>query len=191
MAWSDRKKRSIVGGFIVFIMIFSVFGIVMNYTMSDTKQKYEYNGIEFKGTKDGFAANIGGKDYTFYALPTDLEFYNIPEEAKKLLKQPMLAVTYDPDSYLAETMAEAQFIMEQQLMPKIVIQRAMTNSSGTGLKQMSCENATEKEPVLEFRESDETLIKVEGGCVIFNAVDHADVLRQEELSRYIILGVME
>jgi hypothetical protein len=192
MAWSEKQKKAVVGGFIVFIMVFSIFGIVMNYTMNDTQQRdYEYYNFTFKTTNEGLSTEIDGKEYTFLILPTDVDFYEVPDQAKQLLKQPMFTVTYDPASYLAEAMAEAQFILEQQLMPEKVIQRALTNNSGTQMLQANCANATKGEPVIEFRESEETLIEVKDNCLILNAVDQYDIIRQEELIRYVILGVIE
>jgi len=192
MAWSEKQKRGVVGGFIVFIMIFSVFGIVMNYTMNDSsKQEYEYGDFTFKVTNEGLVTAIDGKEQVFLILPSDVDFYDVPKEAKELLKQPMFTVTYDPKSYLAEAMAEAQFVLEQQLTPEKVIQRALINNSGTTIMQASCANATKGEPVIEFKESDETLIEVKDNCLILNAIDQSDIIRQEELIRYIITGVIE
>jgi len=189
MAWSEQKKRAVVGGFIAFIMIFSIFGIVMNYTVTGGNEKYQYGDYEFKIKDGAYVTEINGKEHAFIALPTDVDFYNISSEVKAMLKKPVLTVTYAPASTLAEAMAEAQFLLEQ-LHPEIIIQRALTDNNGTSLPQASCADATDANPVIEFRESDQTLIEAKNNCIIVHAVDESDTLRQEELLRYIILGVI-
>lgn len=187
---SEQQKKMLVGGFIAFIMVFSIFGFVANYAFMEASNTYEYLDYTFKATQTGdYTTTIDDTEYSFFILPSEVDSYEIGEGAKSLLEAESFAVTYNPASEYPELLAEAQYIMEQEL-PGTKIQRGLTDNNGTALPQITCEDGTSEKPVIYFMQANETQIAHDGACVQVHFLDQYDLLRQEELIRYIILGVI-
>jgi len=185
---SEQQKKMLVGGFIAFIMVFSIFGFVLNYSVTNTANTYEYLDHTFKATQDGYTTTIDDIEYTFYLLPSDVDSYAISEAAKSLLGANAYAVTYDPKAEYPELLAEAQYIFEQGLNVKIT--RGLTDNNGTALPNITCADGTSDMPVIYFTQANETQITHDGACIKAQFLDQYDLLRQEELLRYLILGVI-
>jgi len=187
---SENRKKMVVGGFIAFIMIASIFVVTLDYVFSPA-QGLTYNNVKFTPGSNQFFAKINGKDYSFLVYPADLEYIDVPAHAKELLTAQVLTVTYDPQSQVAESLATAQYYLEEQLQGVRIIDRAVLNNTGLALEQKSCANATTSQPVIELREGDNSSIRVEGDCISIIAFDSPDLLRMAERIAYQILGVMQ
>lgn len=181
---SEKQRKAIVGGFIVFIMIFSVFGFVMNYAFSPSEE-HQYGNYTFKQTNQGFVTKINGRDYVFFLLPQDVTDYPV-EGDLSIFDNEVISVTYDPKSNYAERMAEAQYLLEQGT--DRIIERGLTDATGTMLKNVTCENT--QNPVILMEEANETLTIIEGNCIKIKFVDEYDLIGQEERIRYEILGIL-
>jgi hypothetical protein len=178
--------------FIVFIMVFSIFGFMMNYVFG-TGENFTYNDIRFSTTEQGIKAKINGVKYTFIFAPQQVEWISMPEEtAQQLQNTKYIAVTYDPESRFATTIAEAQLYLEQQLSnADIYVERGLTNNTEyPEIKQITCASATSEQPVLELRASNSTEIIVEGDCLIANAAEEREIYAISERALYTMLGVM-
>ena len=187
MALKDNQKKMLMGGAVAFIMIMSTFAIVLNYA-TEPPSTIQYLDYKFKQTRQGYVTEIDGEEQSFFALPSDVDMIPISETAKSLLTADKYIVAYDPQSEYAEQMAEAQFMLEQNLKG---IERALTNSTGTAVPQKNCEDGTSQKPVIIFQQANETRIESDGACIQAQYVDDYDLFREEELLRYKILGVIE
>ncbi|MBI4146550.1 hypothetical protein HY489_04395 [Candidatus Woesearchaeota archaeon] len=182
------QAKTIMGIFIAAIMVFSIFGVTIEYFAgSDT---LKYNGYTFRQVNNQLLTRINGKDYTFASFPADLEYIQLTEETKKLLQKQVLVVTYDTNHTYAEASAQIQYYLETQLDSKI-IQRALTNNTNTALPQADCSTATESQPVLQLTYANTSSIKTENNCLTLKAVDPYDLLRQAERITYHVLGIMQ
>lgn len=183
------EKKTWMGLIIVFLMISSVFGFVFSFGGGGSNVQ-EYSEVKFRYVNNQWMARINGEDRGFLFFPGDLEYIDVPGEAKALLEEPGIAVTYDPASNLSENFAEAQYYFEVQLDSKF-IERALTNSEGTSLPEKSCADATPTQPVILLTQEDESAIRVEGSCIIIASYDSFAVYQQTERVIYAVLGVME
>ncbi len=186
------EYKQFIGLFIIGIMVLSTIGlIVVNYTDNAAVTKLEYNDFTFRLANNQYFARIDGIEHGFVFFPGDLEFIAIPDDVKALLQSPVLTVTYDPQSNISENLGEAQYYFEVQLSDIKMIQRSLTNSSGTELPQASCADATDAQPVVDLRLSGVSGIKAEGNCIIVNSLDAYDLYQQTERIIYSVLGVMQ
>jgi len=186
------KKKTLMAIFIVFIMIFSVFGFMMNYVFGPG-ENFTYNDIKFSATEQGVKAKINNVKYTFIFAPQQVEWISMPKKtAQQLQNTKYIAITYNPESKFATTMAEAQFYLEQQLSnADVYVERGLTNNTEyPEIKQITCATATSEQPVLELRASNSTEIIVEGNCLIANAVEEREIYAVSERVLYTMLGVM-
>ncbi len=185
------NKKMWIGLFIAFIMVFSIFGFIIDFAIQPTTQKMEYGEYTFTSTKQGYRTKVNGNEMLFLFFPGDLEYYTLTDETKQLLQAPVYTVTYDPNSTIAPNLAEAQYYLEQQLQNIKYIERALTNNTDTTLPQKTCTDATTAQPVIELLEANVTTIVTEGTCIKVKSSDPYDLYRQTERIIYHILGVMQ
>ena len=183
------NKKVWIGLFFAFIMIFSIFGIVIDSFVPT--RKLQYNDYEFKVKDQQVFTKINGIEHGFLYYPGDLEYIEMPEEAKLILEMPVITVTYDPQSYAAQNLAEAQYYFEVQLENIKVVERALTNNTGTTLPQKTCTDATAAQPVIELTMGNESSITIKNNCVKLEAADAYDIYRLTERFIYMLLGVMK
>ncbi len=188
------NKKLWMGGFIVFIMIFSMFGVLFfGFNQPTDDRTNQYNNYTFKYKNNGFATEIDGEEIFFPIFPLELEQIKVNDKTKQLLKEYAFVVTYDPKSELASNMATAQFkLFEERLKPfKKYVQRALTNSSGTVLPQLTCANATSSNPVILLQYGNETSITSEGNCITAKGNSAMGIYEVSDRIVYQMLGVME
>lgn len=184
----DSKKIMVL--FILFIMIFSVIGVVLNYSVPQSAP-LEYEGFEFRLLQNQFEVSVGGKDRLFFFFPVDVEYVNVSDDVRSLLAKPVWTVSYDPFDERNSTLAEAQYYLESQLSDVRTIERSLTSSDGSSLPQRSCDDATVSQPFLLLSFGNETGISSSGDCVTLSAVDDVDLLRLVERVSYHVFGVMK
>ncbi len=178
----------LIGLFIAFIMIASIFGVVLDYYAAPAT-KLKYNNFKFQRVNEQYVTTINGKQHTFSFFPRDLEAIQVPDGVRTLLQQPVVTVTYDPKSDMAENLGEAQYYFEVQLQD-ITIERALTDNTNTTLPKKSCSDATPEQLVVELRQSNESRITVDKNCLVVNALDPFDLYQETERIIYSGLGVM-
>jgi len=184
----DSKK--IIGLGIIGVMIFSTLGLVIvDYASNSGGGTLKYNGYKFTLAEQQYRAKVNGQQKTFLFFPRDLEYIQIPDNVKSLLEKPVLTITYDSNSTLAENLGEAQYYVEVQIGNAKSIERAVTNADGN-LPQKSCTDATDAQPVIELSQSNQSGITADGNCIKIQAVDAFDLYQQTERVVYTILGVM-
>lgn len=186
----DSKK--LIGLGIIGIMILSTLALVIVDFASNSGggTSLKYNGYKFTVTEQQIKAKVNGQQKSFFFFPRDLEYIQIPDEVKVLLQKPVLTVTYNPNSTLAESLGGAQYYVVYQLSDEKTIELALTNNEGFDLPQKSCVDATDAQPVIELAESNESGIKAQGNCITIQALDEFDLKQQTERVVYTILGVM-
>jgi hypothetical protein len=193
-----RKKKInskvLAGSVIIFLMVSSIFGVLFyGFNAPSEDRVNEYNGRIFKFKGGNFISDFEGKNVFFSFFPAELESISVDERAKVLLNNDFFVVTYDPKSSLASDMALAQFkFFEERFKPlKKDIVRALTETSGSVLEKKSCDDGTEKNPVIFFEYSNETKILGVDNCIVAKVSSAGDVYKVSDRISYLILGVME
>ena len=191
---AQKKRKKMISLFIVVVMVMSAAGFMIDYAF---KEKLEYNGFKFENTEQGFVTKLNGNKIAFNYYPTQLESINISSEAMNGIKSAkMIGVSYDPNSYLVETMAQLQYYLDMSLpeLFGIFVQKGLTNNIGYEMAELTCENATAASPVIVFLETGENEtsdFSYENSCLTFKASTEQELVMQTERLVYGISGIMQ
>ncbi len=180
------RKQWFAGGFLIAIMVMSTLGYVLG-SSADTTLSVKYNEYTFKNTKNLWTAKVQGKERMFAFLPQDVGIDNA-SILQLISSTPVLAVSYDPNSTLVESLAEAQYRLEQEISSPTII-RGITQPTGN-IAVITCKNASTTIPVLILQEGNTTRFSQDNNCIIAEAISEADVARITDRILYTFLGVM-
>lgn len=184
------KVKAVVSLGILFIMVFSVLGIVLNYS-TPAQAPLVYNDIKFTALSNSFQASVDGVKRQFLFFPSNLEHISISDDVKSALDKPVWTIAYNPLDVRNATLADAQYYIESHLSAKKSIEIALTNVTTESLPQKSCSDATSDQPVILLSFTNETLFMLENNCVKIGAVDDFDLFRHADRVVYHVLGVMK
>lgn len=179
--------KKVMGLFIIAIMLLSTLALVVIDFAGPSASTIKYGDYKFRIANGQNIVKIDGVERSFAFFPGDIEYVQVPDEAKTLLSNQVLTVSYE-EGNMSGVFAEAQYYVEYQLDTK-VIERAVS-VDGYGLPVKTCADATASQPVIFFKENDSG-ISVENNCIIISAYDAYDLLQQVERLLYIVLGVMQ
>ena len=183
------KPSTLVAVLIVLIMVSGGMG----YFFGDD-QTLRYNDHKFKRTDQGYATEINDNLIHLSFLPADVEDIGFSSTAKSLLLNPKAVyVTYDPNNKLNSTMAQIQYDMERIFYPVtgIYLQRALVDSAGYDIMEITCENATDYMPVIELKFGNETSIIAEGSCLFVQAQSQSELVRAYNRVLYSAFDIMK
>ncbi|MDO8660285.1 MAG: hypothetical protein Q7K43_00200, partial [Candidatus Woesearchaeota archaeon] len=143
----------------------------------------------FKNEKNLWTTTINEQKRYFLYIPQDVEIENAAL-LQTIKDSPVIAITYDSNSTLVETLAEAQYRLEQELSySQISVVRGLTNSMGS-VPKITCSNATSTTPVILLQEGNQTRFTQESNCIIAEGFSQEDIIRIAERIIYSFLGVM-
>jgi hypothetical protein len=178
--------------FIVFIMVFSAFGVIF-YGFASPSNKLRYGEYKFSVVQGGFAVTINNKNYVFQHFPGDLSSINVTSDIIEMLKNTkMLYLTYNQNQSMVGEIAATEFQFQSDLQNVGIFgATALTTPNEYGLPTINCDNATRFVPVIDFREANETAINSQGNCIILNAAYGEDFSRMTDRLLLGMLGVMK
>jgi hypothetical protein len=176
--------------FLAFVMVFSVFGIMLN------SQSNEIRYGKFKFTVDNdhnyYVMKVNGQQVYFYTLPGETSYLNVSNSTAEGLKSAVFIVTtFDPltanDSIQAIEVARFDFAT---LLKDKQVFNAVTRLSDqySTLPVIGCENATQEQPVIMFNISDIPSLVKSGNCIYLNGRGN-DFLRLRDAMLYSYFGV--
>jgi len=190
---AEKKRKRLISLFIVAVMVMSAAGFMIDYAFKD---KLEYNGFKFTQEQNGFVTSLAGKKIAFNYYPTQLESLNISSGAMEAIKSAkMIGVSYDPSSYLVESMAQLQYYLDTSLpeLFDIFVQKGLTNNTGYDIPELGCENATAATPIIVFAEAGENeteKVLYENNCLTFKANSEQELVMQTERIVYGLAGII-
>jgi len=160
---------------------------------NSTTSAVTYGDYVITTQTDGLHMDVEGKDVTFTYYPgtvTDLVPDGISLDQLKLAR--VITVTYDPNTEDAEYFGFAQFSLEQAFSGegKYVI-RALTNTTGYGLPELGCTNATAQSPVILFQLGETTGFHKVKDCIIGEGISGVSIVQLRDALLYGYYGVLE
>lgn len=185
-------KKSIVAVFLVFVMVSSTLGFVLDFASST--QKETYGDWKFTLKNNAWVTSINGVDTSFSYLPSDVESLSLSNSKTALIKNAkQLGLSYDPRSSLASSFAEVQYDLAMRLdeLSGVYVVRGLVNNSETALPILTCENATLSFPVIVFEENETTEFVESGSCIHAGAIFSNDVYRLGDRLLYGVTGVIQ
>ncbi len=190
----DKKEKRRWGLilFIVMIMIGTSFSFVY-FGFSPSNGNIRYNGIKFTGYPDRWEAKINGKLAAFSFLPADVEKMAATGNLSSRLQEKLeIDVTSELNSSLNESIALAEHQMSLTLWNyDVYIRKGFTSNNTFNFPIITCDDATANVPIVYFRESNETRIFEEDGCLIAEAASAVDMIKVKDRIIYGALGVMK
>lgn len=187
-----KKFAVLVPLLLVAIMIFSMF---MYGSGEGGGSTIKYNGYKIKEYEVGYYVEIDGKNALFQYPPPLLEDINITGYAGLFETAPVFYISYDPDSDFVQEFALSQYRLEGELykVKRIYVEKGLTKVADEAtLPEITCANATQHIPVIEFVEGNETIINILGGnCMRAISSSKTDAARLEDRIKYYLYGIMD
>lgn len=188
---ADKAKKFMVY-FIGFIMVSSVFGVIL-FGFGGGGASAAYNGFKFFNRGDFWSTNIDGREAMFAYFPSEIEAMPADDNAVSRLKNTLqIDLTSDINDAFAEGIALAEYQMGITLGNFNIFTRSgFTNQTKYNAPVITCNNATNFVPVVYFARGNATRIYMQGNCIIAEAENPADVIRLKDRLVYGILGIIK
>lgn len=184
----EKSRKTLYTIIIAGIMILSVIGFTMTQSSSQT---VKYNGYTFKLEDQKWTTKANNQKFSFYYLPSEVSYINSTNlESLKYVKSVYL--TFNPEQKYLQVIDLIRFELAENLFNLEIypIQSVTLNNSLYNLPIITCLNATQFVPIIEFKESDETEIIIQNNCIILNSASEQDFIKLKDLLLYKILRVI-
>jgi len=193
MMRKEKKSRKaiIMAIVIAAIMIFSVMGIILDRYGNESSMNYNGHTLERKGSK--WALISDKKEIMFDYFPSEVESINISEDIIKRIGSSLeIDSTYDLNSTNAEGIAYSQFELNNAMGNQfnIYVRIGFTGDNEYGIPIITCSDSTPAVPVIYFIDSNETLVRSEGSCIIAEGKGYFDFIKIKDRILYGVLGVI-
>jgi hypothetical protein len=97
----NKKNQIIIGGILIFIMLGSTFGIIVDsFGANSDVEKVEYNGYKFTYQNSFWVTNVGNYEFAFKYNPNDVE--KIDSELNLLNSYSNLPLYVHSEDYVSE-----------------------------------------------------------------------------------------
>ncbi|MBI5803334.1 hypothetical protein HY448_01470 [Candidatus Pacearchaeota archaeon] len=160
-----QKKRNqfIVGGVLIFLMIFSTLGyalqsIVLDNQVNSTQQKITYNGFDFTEQNGFWVLNKDSKNFIFRNIPYDVQ--KIDSEIKNL------------DNYKNKTLYIFSESVEAESEIRVNLRQFVNKIENACLEEQNCSNISVTKNcgdnfiiIQEKKENELEKIEQNGNCV--------------------------
>ena len=181
------KFRWVMPAFIVFIMVFSVFAIMLR---GDSGISTKYNGHKVKPIQDGYEITAGNiKIYTGYH-PEQMEDLNVAVINQYDLLGKKAVLAFDPNQSNPQYSDYARF-----QLAKFFEELGIKSSSGVTIENstmpyVNCDTLDENSFAVLFLEGNETKITIKENCYTLEAAYPQEMIRVENRFKLAISGVM-
>lgn len=185
MKKESKLKKFILPLFIVFIMVFSIFGYMAN--RSDDSEKIQYKGYKFIKTDQGWVTYKDDKKIIIQNNPLDLEIQEPKITFQELSSAQKIYLTFNPEENLYQ--AINSFI--QQIKPLLgTFTQACTKdvSKCSDLPIKTCSDATDSIKIIQIQEKEPTKLEYNNNCLIIQGKNE-DLVKAIDKLTLILNGI--
>lgn len=181
--------------FVVFIMIGSGFGFVMNYRTGGGNIEY-YNDHRLRQTEQGYILFFEGNELDFLSHPGQISGFDMPEEAMDILEQTdYFTVSFDPSIDDRGEMQYAISVIFQHLYNakgRMVGVGVTEEDMFQDLQIFNCSDSTIQSPGIVFEEGDENDVTYDSntGCIKVQSRDPMHRVQFADHLVYSLLGII-
>ena len=180
--------------FVVFIMVGSGFGFIMNYRDGGGTIEY-FNDYRLRQAEQGYILYYEGNQLQFISHPLQVASFDMPDEVVNALKNSMyFTMSFNPDIEGQELQYSITLIFQHlnSALDKIVGLGITEENIMHDLNIVTCEDSSIASPVLVFNrgESNEVLFNETNGCVEINSREAFHRVEFADYLVYSILGVI-
>lgn len=193
------KFQRIMAGFVAFIMIGSVFGIILGSLGQNTNADFMYNDFPFTTVQGGFMTEIEGKEYTFYNPPYNVEDVNISQDIlSKIQSAQAFYLVFDPGIQDLASTDLVRFELTQHFTEdNRYVEYGITDISPNYpqiTKQADCRNASQFWPVILFEDAESSSIYLSPenqDCIVVDSANYLHRIKFRDALFYRLLGIIE
>jgi len=183
----EKRNQIVIAIILSFLMIGSMAGIVLN--QNNTNEKY--NGYKFKITENGYLTKVNGQEFLFNYFPEDIEEFKINKDfCEKLQNSEMIQILLEPESQSAMYIDAIRLNLKQTLNQPIITRITNESEKYNAYEIASCDNSTEKTPIIFFKESDNNSITIDNNCLVIEA-KQSNFLIFRDIIVYGYTGIMQ
>lgn len=191
-SYKERKKKKekrnqiIIAIILSVLMIGSMAGIMLNQKNTTNK----YNGYKFKVTEQGYVTEVNNKQFYFTHLPNQIEEFKISNSfSQKLQNSDVIQVLFEPETQSAMYLDYIRLDFEKNFN-QAVISLITNESTKYNYNIGSCDNATEKMPMIYFIEDNNNSISVDNNCLIVKSRQNTFLLFRDVIM-YTYTGIIQ
>ena len=156
-----------LGALIILIMV----GGAINMDTEDDGDSYDYNGIKFVRVNEGWLAYLGdGKQIYVLNNPGELNNMSLSNVYySNLNMMEKIYITYNPEERVRTALS--QFYNGISLTPRKVPACSVNVELCADVPIKTCEDATETIGIVEFKQSNETIVEFKNNCLLIQGED--------------------
>lgn len=178
------KKETIMGLFIAFIMMSSMFGVFLSQSSRNTKLRYNNHVFETPG--DGkLYTEINNQEVYFFNNPDTFNTSYIPDKfITDLQNTGMLYFTLNKNDTLINEIMKLESDISTNVFSTNNLYIQLGTTSNETKDTITCENATEYIPVIYVKEDNNTDVTYENNCLIANVQSNSDIIKLRDSILY-------
>lgn len=189
----EEKKKIVISLFVIFLMVSSILGYMFGRS---GVERYKHNGHSFFKRNNEWILDSEESELSFDFFPDQVGNIEMDFDAADILQDKAeIDMTSDPESEYAEAIAVSQFKFQQNIMEysdSFVLLGMTGKDDEFNLPVVTCEDATEEIPVIYFKKSNTSNIKLAGdNCIVLEAKDEIDLLRLKDRLLYDYFGIIK
>ncbi len=196
----DSKKM--MAGFIAFIMISSIFGVILG-SLADKTGDNSYNGYKFTATKTGIVTKIDKQNYAFYNTPQSVLSFNISKDIMNLIKfAQAYSITFennvDAETNDLTSLDVVRLDLTEYFMSENKLVRLGITEYASQYPQMkeviTCENATQFWPVILLKDAETSSVEISSEnpyCIVVASENYLHRIKFRDSLIYRLLGIIE
>tara|TARA_Y100000310_G_scaffold343159_1_gene449536 strand:- start:52385 stop:53002 length:618 start_codon:yes stop_codon:yes gene_type:complete len=190
--YKDQKKLTVgIGLFIIFTMVFSIFGYSLggSNSLGGETNNYKYNDYRFVQTPNGWITHINEAPIEFFFGPQELEHLNPNVNINELneINIKNIFITTNPEDELDLTINEFRRFI--RLIPPVSLACSKNVEGCEDLEIITCENANIETGVIEFKLSNEVGITLNNNCLEIKGTEITTLMLIDRII-YQGLGIM-
>ena len=198
MKFRVKKERKFLSGkvwvsiLIIAIMVLSTAGFLIGGR--GQSGSLSYNKHTFTKEPNGYYTNLNGKNVRFDFFPAEInETFADKGAIDRIKNTKMIYMTSNFSGKYAQTTEEIKYELSMRLAREFGIYAASGFTTNTSYKTMtvSCSNATQFAPVVDFKEGNNTGIRLEGNCVVVEGNSNSGFIALKDRLLYGMHGIME
>lgn len=162
-------KEFWLGAFIAFLMISSVFGIMVGgFSQGSTTQNYK--DYKFKTVNGVYVTKINSLDVAFPYVPQQVEYYNVSAEIiSELMASEQIDLTSEFETISKTEIAATQLYFKDTIegQGSAFVRTGYTEQTQYATQVITCdENSNSTVPTIVYMDGDETKVTKEGRCIV-------------------------
>ena len=160
----DKKMRNLMTVFVSIILLASIAGFSLDW--GGGNEAVKYNGFKFVKTETGWQTNANGREIITTLLPGDVE--NISMQGVASLNDFSGKIYYIAKSWNMQALQELSLVINAEQFQQACLPEEGNETDCSDLPLKDCNYANANQPVVIFKNANETSAEYSGYCLVLN-----------------------